>query len=100
MADEGGEPRRPEKVSKSELANEIVELLRQAAHKIIELGDSLEREIQDHAQTRIQYNMLTEEWALASNHEEVFEEWQELLLNFRSGIVDEGELFAGTVGAR
>lgn len=98
MAEEG-KPRRPEKVSKDELANEIVELLRQAAHKIIELGDR--RAMAENEVTSLQRQLATmdERWALAQSHEEEFEEWQELLLNLRSGIADVGEVLAGTVGA-
>lgn len=93
-----GAPKRPEKVSKNELANEIVELLRQVAHKVIELGDTLESTRADLGTVRQQHASLEESWALAASHEEEFEDWQELLLNLRSGIVDVGEVLAGTVG--
>jgi hypothetical protein len=103
MAEEE-KPRRPEKVSKSDAANEIVELLRQVAHKVIALGDGavtrctqleeeLDNERHDHA-------ALQEQWAVATLHEEEFAEWEGLLLDFRSGIRDRDELLAGTVGVR
>jgi flagellar motility protein MotE (MotC chaperone) len=90
--------KRAQKHSKNDLANEIIELLREAAVRLVKLGDELESTKQDLATVRQQHAVLEEQWALVQTHEEQFEDWQELLLNFKSGIADKDEVLAGTVG--
>jgi len=97
MADEVTERRRAQK-SKNDEANEIVDLLRQAATRIVKLGDELEAVRAEMATLQHQNANFEEQWALRETHEEQFEEWTELLLNFKSGIADKDELLAGTVG--
>jgi hypothetical protein len=99
MADEaGGSPRRPEKVSKDELANEIVELLRQAARKIIELGDKCARAEADALSERQRATMYEEDWHHNADAREEHAAWADLLADFRSGIRDREELLEATVG--
>jgi hypothetical protein len=99
MADEeAGAPKRPEKVSKDELANEIVELLRQAAHKIIELDNKCARTENELVDVRRRFAVLEENYVQLTEYGEVHEAWEGLLLDFRSGIRDKDELLTGTVG--
>lgn len=101
MADEvAGAPKRPEKVSKDELANEIVELLRQAAHKIIELGNKCALTEDKLVEQQRQRAMYEEDWQRLHDWEDQMRDWSELLEDFRSGIRDKDELLAGTVGGR
>ena len=89
---------RGEKHSKNDEANEIIALLREAAVRLVKLGDAYEGLKADYHTKCQQLASMEEHWAHAELHEEQFEDWQELLLNFRSGIVDQRELLAGTVG--
>ena len=99
MADEvAGAPKRPEKVSKDELANEIVELLRQAAHKIIELGNRCARTEDELTEERRRRHMYEEDWHRLHDWEDQMLKWSELLEDFDRGIRDREELLAGTVG--
>ena len=90
--------RRAEKHSKNGEANEIIGLLREVAVRLVKLGDAYEALKVEHEAKCQQLASMEEHWAHAELHEEQFEDWQELLLNFRSGIVDQDEVLAGTVG--
>jgi len=48
----------------------------------------------------VQVLNMEEDWALHSCKEDVFEDWQALLLDYRSGLRDKDELLDGTVGRR
>lgn len=99
MADEeGGSHRRPERVSKDALANEIVELLRQAARKIIELGDRCARTENALADAQRRASTYEEDWHRNADVRDEHEVWADLLADFRSGIRDREELLEGTVG--
>jgi hypothetical protein len=89
---------RRKKHSKNNEANEIIELLRKAAMMVRDLGDELEAVRVRVASLEHQGANFEEYIARTETHEEEFEQWHELLLNFRSGIADADELLAGTVG--
>lgn len=93
----GAQAERVESSHNSE-ANEIIGMLREAAMRIKQLGDEYERVKAEVASLQHQNANFEEQFASMSVHEEEFEEWQELLLNFKSGIIDQGELITGTVG--
>lgn len=82
----------PRQVSRNALANEIIELLRQAAEKITLLGDDL-------VEVRAELASMEEEFALSKDDSEELESWRELLEDFRRGVRDADELFAGTIEA-
>jgi hypothetical protein len=97
MAEEEG-PRRPEKVSKSDLANEIVEDLRNVARKIVKLGDAhalTEDKLVECERNRAMYE---EDWHRIEDVKDEHECWAGLLQDFRLGIRDAEEVLAGTVG--
>jgi hypothetical protein len=79
---------------------EIIELLRSAAFAVRELGADNQRLRKEITDLTMRLDGMEEDWASHSCRQEDFEDWQELLLNFRSGIADEGELLEGTVGRR
>jgi hypothetical protein len=81
-------------------AEGIVELLRDAAKAVKELGEENARLRKLVTDLTMQVDGMEEEWALHSCKEEVYEEWEALLLDFRSGLRDENELLEGTVGRR
>lgn len=94
--------KRPEKVSKSDGANEAVELLRQAARAIVRLGDAfedaLEKAEMDLSEARARCTSFEEEIMHMNAFEDEHERWGELLDDFKRGIRDRDELLAETVG--
>lgn len=95
----------PEKVSRSELANEIVAALSAVAVRVIELGNEHERALEDlkdaqqrlHDETR-RANLLEQEAYVLGIDAEELEGVYGLLEDFRRGIRDCDELLEGTVG--
>jgi hypothetical protein len=99
-----GTKERAEKHSKNDGVNELIALMREVAVRLVKLGDDFEAAIEaaklENETLHAQVASMEEQWHFAELHEEQFEDWQELLLNFRSGVVDQGELLEGTVGRR
>jgi hypothetical protein len=81
-------------------AEGIIELLRQAAQAVKDLVADNERLRKENLDLTMQLDGMEEEWVTHSCKEDIFGEWEALLLDFRSGLRDEGELLEGTVGRR
>ena len=79
---------------------EIVGLLRDAARMVKDLEAEVSRLRKEVSDLRVQVHNMEEDWALHSCKEDVFEDWQALLLDYRSGLRDKDELLDGTVGRR
>ena len=98
MADEVSERRRAQKHSEDAEANEIIEALRNVAQMIVNYGNSFHAMFKENEAMRSQISSMEEVLARCDFDEETHQSWEELLLDFRSGVRDKDELLAGTVG--